>query len=135
MNWATVADAMTTATDLAVTLAQVAPATGPAGQKPPPWAEFFSSPMSLLAIGLLFLWIFMFSGKRKDEKKRKDLLNQIKRGDRVQTIGGIIGKVVEAEELKVLLKVDESSNTKIWFSRGAIAKVLGEEKAAEVGAK
>ena len=55
--------------------------------------------------------------------------NTLPRGaDRVQTIGGILGKVVEAEETKVLLKVDESSNTKIWFSRSAIDRVLEEEK-------
>jgi preprotein translocase subunit YajC len=56
------------------------------------------------------------------------MLEQMKRGDRVQTIGGILGKVVEAEPEKVLLKVDESSNTKIWFSRNAIHRVLTDEK-------
>ena len=52
---------------------------------------------------------------------------------RVQTIGGIIGKVVEADdEDRILVKVDETSNTKIWFTRNAIHRVLGEEKSAEV---
>jgi preprotein translocase subunit YajC len=53
----------------------------------------------------------------------------------VQTIGGVLGKVVETEDSRMLLKVDESSNTKIWFSRDAIYKVLGEEKAVEVPEK
>ncbi len=47
----------------------------------------------------------------------------------MQTIGGELGKVVEAREDRVLLKVDESSNTKIWYTRSAINRVLGEEKA------
>ena len=129
MNWPTVTQA------IFPVLAQAA--TTPATPKPQP--SFFESlVMSPFALPLILLVVFMFlmgGGKRKQERARRELLKQIKRGDRVQTIGGIIGKVVEAEEAKILLKVDESSNTKIWFSRGAIATVLGEEKAADVPAK
>jgi len=50
----------------------------------------------------------------------------------VQTIGGILAGVVEVREDRVLLKVDETSNTKIWFARSAVHKVLGEEKSVEV---
>ena len=53
----------------------------------------------------------------------------LKRGDRVQTIGGILGTVVETRDGEVLLKVDEGNNTKIRFSRNAIHRVLEEEKA------
>ena len=97
--------------------------------------DFFSNPIYLF-IPLIIVWFFLLSGgKRKEERKRKELLAKIERGVRVQTIGGIIGKVVETEETKVLVKVDESSNTKIWFSRDAIFKVLGEEKSAEASEK
>ena len=87
------------------------------------------TPMFPIFVIILLLWVFMFRSKRKEDSKKKDLLNAIKRGDRVQTIGGILGKVVEVEKEKILLKVDESSNTKIWFSRNAIFRVVGEEKA------
>ena len=111
-------------------LAQTAgPTTGPA-RAPKPWyVELFAGPMFLPIALLVLMYVFIFSSKRKQERKKQDLLSAIKRGDRVQTIGGILGKVVEADEHKVLLKVDESSNTKIWFSRSAIHRVLEEEKA------
>ena len=57
-------------------------------------------------------------------------INQLKRGDRIQTIGGILGTVVESREDEVIVKVDESSNTKIHFTRSAIHRVLDGEKAA-----
>jgi preprotein translocase subunit YajC len=41
-----------------------------------------------------------------------------------------LGTVVEAREDEVVLKVDETSNTKIKFTRSAIHRVLEEEKAA-----
>jgi len=66
------------------------------------------------------------------KRQAKELLGQMKRGDEVMTAGGIYGKIVEVRDSKVLVKVDETSNTKIWFSREAIRKVLTEEKADAV---
>jgi preprotein translocase subunit YajC len=108
--------------------ATTAPAAAPSGSGRPAWFEFFNSPMAPLFIVIIVIYVLMFTSRRKQERQKKDLLGNIKRGDRVQTVGGILGKVVEADTEKVLLKVDESSNTKIWFSRNAIHRVLGEEK-------
>ena len=57
------------------------------------------------------------------------MLGGLKKGDRIQTIGGILGTVVEARETDVLVKVDESSNTKIRFSRSAMHRVVDETDA------
>ena len=80
---------------------------------------------------LLLLALFLFTtagGKRKEERKRQDMLKQLKKGDEVVTIGGQVGKVIDTREDRVQLKVDESSNTKIWFLRSAIHRVI-EDKA------
>jgi preprotein translocase subunit YajC len=98
-----------------------APTTEPAAW----WFPFVNNPILLIAGGLM---IFMlFSGKNKtrgEEKQRQEMLKQLKRGDRIQTAGGIQGAVTRVEENRVEVKVDESSNTKIWFSRGSIFKVI-----------
>ena len=104
------------------------PSTAPS--RAPGFADFFANPMFPLLLGIVVLYIFMFRSKKNQDRQRQDMLGQMKRGDRVQTIGGILGKVVEVEDSKVLLKVDENSNTKIWFSRSAIHRVVNEEKAA-----
>ncbi|HEY2587680.1 MAG TPA: preprotein translocase subunit YajC [Tepidisphaeraceae bacterium] len=75
----------------------------------------------------LMMYVVLLLPKRRQDKQRKQMLNEMKRGDEVQTIGGIIGKVVDPREDRVLVKVDESSNTKIWFSRSAIASVTAED--------
>jgi len=94
----------------------------------PPWAEFLSSPMPYIAVFLLILYVFMISGKKKQESTRKSMLDQLKKGDRIQTIGGILGTVIEARDDEVLVKVDESSNTKIRFTRSAIHRVIEADK-------
>lgn len=103
------------------------------GTTPPPAPKpeapsLFSGPWVPLLLGIVVLYFFVFRSKRNEDRKRKDMLAQLKRGDRVQTIGGILGSVVEANETSVLLKVDESSNAKIRFSRSAVHRVMTEEK-------
>lgn len=107
--------------------------TNPAGQQsapPPGGLEIITSPLTLMVILLAVFWFVTMRSKRKQEQQRQDMLNQLKRGDRVQTIGGIMGTVIEARDDEVLVKVDESSNTKIRFARSAIHRVVAEEKAS-----
>ena len=91
-----------------------------------PWyVKLMQGPYVLIAGMLVVLMLFSGKGKRNaEEKQRAEMLKQLKRGDRIQTIGGIQGAVTRAEESRVEVKVDESSNTKIWFARTAIAKVI-----------
>jgi len=96
-----------------------------------------SGPGSQLWIGLLLMLVVFYaivlSGNRREKKKRQDMLANVKRGDRVMTIGGLIGAVVSVKDLEVTLKVDESSNVKVTVVRSAIQKVLSEgETPAEV---
>ena len=76
----------------------------------------------LLVFGLVIVWS-MFR-QRREQKKRDQLLSAIKKRDRVQTIGGVIGSVVEVKSNIVVLKVDESSNTRMTFARTAIQQIL-----------
>jgi preprotein translocase subunit YajC len=108
-------------------VAQTTPATptsAPAGTEPPPYLQFV--PIILLVI---ILYVFMFRSKRGEAQKRDQMLSKLKKGDEVQTIGGEFGRVMETRDDRVLLKVDEGSNTKIWYARSAIHRIVTEEKA------
>jgi preprotein translocase subunit YajC len=106
------------------------PAAGPTttGQPVPAPLEFIRGILPILLLVIVFFFL-MTSSKRKQDKQHKDMLAHLKKGDRVQTIGGIIGTVVEARETEILVKVDENTNTKMRFSRTAIHRVLEEDKA------
>ena len=79
--------------------------------------------MQWLIMLLMFgaLWFFMIMPQRKQQKKRQAMLSSIKKGDKVVTIGGIYGEILELDEESVKLRVAEK--TEIKFSRTAIAKV------------
>lgn len=110
-------------------LVLLAQTTQPGPQRPPQWFDILGSPMFMLLLMLGLFYFFVMGGKRKEERKRQNMLNNLKKGDRVQTIGGVIGSVVDVRDQEVLLKVDETTNTKIKFSRSAIHRVIEEEKA------
>src|SRR5438270_13680201 len=107
-------------------LAQPNSATAPTPAPDGPPAILNFVPIILL-VGVFYF--FMFRTKKGEAKKREDMLTKLKKGDEVQTIGGEFGRVMDTKDDRVLLKVDESSNTKIWYSRSAIHRVMGEEKA------
>lgn len=106
-----------------------APAPAPAGGGGA--GDMLRGPLPLMiAIMAVFLYV-NWNSKRKQDKARQNLLNAMKRGDRVQTIGGVLGTIVEVRETEVVVKVDESNNTKIKFARSAISRVVSEEDKSE----
>jgi len=97
-----------------------------AGQAPAP--GLFGMDIVLLML-VVFGGIIIFSsfGQRKKKKKRESMLNSMSKNDSVQTIGGIIGSVVEVKDDTVVLQVDTSSNIRMTFSRAAVQTVLTQE--------
>ena len=100
------------------------------------WLDASTWHWAMIEIGgavllILLMYVFMFRSKKGQEKKRQDLIAALKKGDEVQTIGGEFGRVMETRDDRILVKVDESSNTKIWYARSAIHKVVGAADKAE----
>jgi len=95
--------------------------TGAATPSAGPFGGQFIIIMVIVMGGMI---LFSIMGQKRDRKKREALISAIKKHDRVQTIGGVVGSVVDVKPDYVVLKVDESSNTRITFTRAAIQQVL-----------
>lgn len=80
---------------------------------------------------IMVLYVIMDSPARKERKKREAMLKNLKKDDRVVTIGGIFGSVanISQDGKEVTLKVDDG--TRIRFRRTAIAEVLSAEPASD----
>ena len=74
----------------------------------------------MLALIFVVMWFFMIRPQRKQQKELENFRNSLKKGDKVVTIGGIYGTVVEIKEESVLIEVD--SNVKIRVSKQALVK-------------
>ena len=57
---------------------------------------------------LLFvvMWFFMIRPQRKQQKELEKFRNELSKGDKVITSGGIYGTIDEVKETSVLIKVD-----------------------------
>ena len=98
---------------------------------PIPWYANPNDMILVLLVAVFMFFIFSSSRtKKKEQQQRDDMLRNLKRGDRVVTAGGILGSVVDVRDSEVMLKVDESSNAKIKFTRDAIKRVISEEESA-----
>lgn len=80
-----------------------------------------------VALMLVMVFVF-FRGPQKQKQQRKKLVQSLQKNDRVQTIGGILGTVVDIKGDEITLKVDESNNTKIKVTSSAIGKNLSQDK-------
>jgi preprotein translocase subunit YajC len=100
--------------------------TGPSVLPSPP-GGFLGDPKFFLVL-LIFLggmWFMTSRSQRKERKRKQELLNSIKKGDKIETIGGVIGTVLEVREGDVVI---ESAGTRLRFRRSAVATVLGDKE-------
>jgi preprotein translocase subunit YajC len=97
---------------------------GPA--QPPSKSPAMIQLVMLLAMVALMYFV-LFRGPKKKQQEHKKMLDSLEKNDRVCTIGGIFGTVVEVKGEEVILKVDESSNTKLRVRASAIAANLAKE--------
>ncbi len=86
-----------------------------------------------LMIGVLF-YLLMIRPERRKRAELAEMLQNLKKNDRVVTIGGIFGTIVTAskESDEVIIKVDENTNAKLRMQRSAIARVVSSESGPAV---
>ncbi|WP_409341627.1 preprotein translocase subunit YajC [Paenibacillus sp. MBLB4367] len=86
--------------------------------------------LSLWPLALMFvvLYFLLIRPQQKRQKTRSSMLNQVKKGDKVVTIGGLHGTIIELTDDIVVLRVNDA--TKMTFDRSAINSVSQASPAA-----
>jgi len=85
------------------------------------FAESLGTFIPIILIFVVFFFVLIFPQKRR-EKKIKEMLANIKTGNKVKTIGGIYGKVVSVKDDLIVVETGPDK-AKLVFVRGAIAAV------------
>jgi preprotein translocase subunit YajC len=111
----------------------VAGGSGAAGGAAGPGAQAQPSiwPMILLIGGMfLFMWFVIIRPQKKEEKRKKEMLGSTKKGDEVETIGGLRGEVVTVGEQTMEVRLGKDPGVVVVFSRPAVHRNLTQEAAA-----
>ena len=69
----------------------------------------------LLMLALIFVvvWLFMIRPQQKRQKELNSFRDSLKKGDKVVTVGGIYGTVLEVNDNKVMLEIDKDVKIKV----------------------
>jgi preprotein translocase subunit YajC len=84
-------------------------------------AAFLINVLPIAAIFLVFYFL-VIAPANKQRRKTQEMLNSLKKGDRVVTSGGIYGTIQGVESDVVYLKIAE--NLKVKVARSAITSVV-----------
>lgn len=95
-----------------MTLLQAAGAQGAAGGQWTMWV--------MLLLIFVVMWFFMIRPQRKQQKELQKFRDGLQKGDKVVTVGGIFGTVVEIKEKSVLIEVDK--DVKIRVDKNSLVK-------------
>lgn len=79
-------------------------------------------PAILMVVVFYFLLI---RPQKAAQKKRAEMLDKLKKGDKVMTIGGMYGTIVDINEKQVKLTV--SDGVRLEFARSAISANISED--------
>lgn len=88
---------------------------------PPPTSSFGGIiPMMLIMFAIIYF--LMIRPEQKKQKTRQTMMGGLKKGDKVVTIGGMMGVVHSVKDAVVVVRV--ADNTNIEFTKAAIANIL-----------
>ncbi len=114
----------------AIVAAEAQPPAGSDQRKPQgsPWTMFI-----LLGGMILIFYLLLIRPQQKRQKeaerRKQEMLANLRKNDHVVTIGGIHGVVTGIGEDEITIRIDDKTDARMRVARDAISRVItGEEK-------
>lgn len=84
--------------------------------------------MLLVAMVAIFYFLII-RPENKRKKKAEEMRNSLKKGERIITIGGVVGKIVQVNEESIVIETSED-RVRVEFMKWAVQTTEAMEKAA-----
>lgn len=81
-----------------------------------------------LILIIVVFYFFMIRPQMKKAKEQKKFVENLKKGDKILTIGGIYGKVVETDDTTVLMETEDGSRMRITKSAITTEGISNQQK-------
>ena len=82
----------------------------------------------MFALIALSFYIIYLRPMKKEQAARKRLLDDMKKGDNVVSIGGIHGTIVEVDKEGDTVTVEVAKNVRIKFLKSAVSTIVNKDK-------
>ena len=76
-----------------------------------------------IVVMIAIFYFLLIRPQKKKEKQTRMMLNDMRPGDEIITIGGVMGNIVSIKEDRVVIETG-ANRTKLTFEKGAIKTVL-----------
>ena len=95
------------------------------GGQPAPGAESPSMLVTMFPFVLMFviLYLLIIRPQQKKQKDHQRMIDELKKGDRVVTSGGVHGTITGIKDKEDILMVQVAKDVQIEVSRGSISRV------------
>ncbi len=74
----------------------------------------------IIIVCIVIMWLFMIRPQRKQQKELQQFRDGLKKGDKIITVGGIYGIVVEVRDNTLLIEID--NDVKIKVSKNSVVR-------------
>ena len=79
-----------------------------------------ASPLIMMVLMLVIFYFMLIRPENKRKKEAEQMRSAVKKGDKIVTIGGIVGTVVDVKENKIVMETG-ADQVRIEFEKWAIS--------------
>ncbi|HBS92804.1 MAG TPA: preprotein translocase subunit YajC [Firmicutes bacterium] len=77
-----------------------------------------------LLVLVVFFYLFLIRPQQKQQKQRGEMLNNLKKGDKIINHGGMIGTITEIKEDQIMVRI--SDKVEVPMVKEGIARILND---------
>ena len=79
--------------------------------------------LPLMIIMFAVMYFLIIRPQKTKEKKRLEMISNIRKQDRIVTVGGVHGVVVSVKENEIIVRVDDAKDVKLKIDKSAVTSV------------
>ena len=87
--------------------------------------------LPLMVIMFAVMYFLIIRPQKQKEKKRQEMMSNVRKQDRIITAGGVHGVVVSVKDSEVIVRVDDAKDVKIKIDKSALTSVSAPRDAKE----
>jgi len=97
------------------------------GGPPEPQGMFGGNFMFIMIAMFAIIYFVMIRPEQKKQKERQKMLSALKKGDKIVTIGGIVGVITNVKDTSYVVKSGEGI---LEVTKSAVSSLMGDDKNA-----
>lgn len=79
--------------------------------------------LPLMIIMFAVMYFLIIRPQKQKEKKRLEMISNVRKQDRIITVGGVHGVVTSVKENEIIVRVDDAKDVKLKIDKSAVTSI------------